>query len=355
MLLSEKEYTSIGGQAVLEGVMMRSPNAFVVAVRRKSGMIRLRCDQWWGFIHRVPWLKKPFLRGVLVLIETMMNGIVSLNYSANIAALDEEGGEKSDKKQSDSIGMATTLTLVFAFLLGIGLFVFLPHALTALLGKGLGQVWALEGGTFHLVDGLIKGIIFVGYIWLIGLFPDIQRVFAYHGAEHKSIATFEAGESLIVNNARKFSRIHPRCGTSFLFFLILVSIILFSAVFSTFTIAKGSPYLVRHVAAILFKIVLMFPIAGISYEIIKLAGARRNWRFLSWMAAPGLLLQRLTTREPSDEQLEVALASVKAVLELEEKFKLSKASGRVVTLKEVEINGVDAINVTNKTLKDFLE
>ncbi|HXH32450.1 MAG TPA: DUF1385 domain-containing protein [Bacteriovoracaceae bacterium] len=366
ILLLAKQYTSIGGQAVIEGVMMRSPNAFVVAVRKPDGSIRLRRDQWYGLTRKLNFLKKPFLRGILMLVETMANGIVSLNYSANIAMAEEEREKalkkgktvaefEASQKKKEKVDIATFLTMAVSFAFGIGLFVFVPHTLAFWLGDVLGQSWTLDSFAFHAVDGVIKAIIFVSYIWGISFMKDVRRVFQYHGAEHKSIATFEAGLDLTVANARKFSTLHPRCGTSFIFFLILISIVMFSAVFSFVPIGVNLPPILRHIVAVLFKVVLMFPVAGISYELIKTAGKCSDKWWARAMSAPGMLLQKLTTKEPDDQQLEVALSSIKAVLFLEEKYNLKDAKSRVLELEEIDIRNIQEIETTNSSLKEFLE
>lgn len=365
-ILLAKQYTSIGGQAVIEGVMMRSPNAFVVAVRKPDGTIRLRRDQWYGLSKKLNFLKKPFLRGVLMLIETMANGLVSLNYSANIAMAEEERakalkkGKTSEEfdaaqKKKEKVSIMTFLTMAVSFTFGIGLFVFLPHMVAFGIGDLLGQNWTLDSFAFHAVDGVVKAIIFVSYIWGISFMKDVYRVFQYHGAEHKSIATFEAGLELTVENARKFTTLHPRCGTSFVFFLILISIIMFSAVFTIIPIGTNLPPILRHVVAVLFKVVLMLPVAGISYELIKTSGKCSDKWWAKVMAAPGLLLQKLTTKEPDDQQLEVALSSIKAVLYLEEKFNLKDAKQKVMQLEEIDIQKLSEIESSNSTLKEFLE
>lgn len=365
-ILLAKQYTSIGGQAVIEGVMMRSPNAFVVAVRKPDGSIRLRRDQWYGLSKKLDFMKKPFLRGVLMLIETMANGIVSLNYSANIAMAEEEKEKalkkgktveefEAGQKKKEKVDIATFLTMAVSFAFGIGLFVFVPHATAFWIGDLLGQSWTLDSFAFHAVDGVIKAIIFISYIWGISFMKDVYRVFQYHGAEHKSIATFEAGLELTVDNARKFTTLHPRCGTSFVFFLILISIILFSAVFTIIPVGTGLPPILRHVVAVLFKVVLMLPVAGISYELIKFSGKCSDQWWAKAMAAPGMLLQKLTTKEPDDQQLEVALSSIKAVLYLEEKFNLKDAKTRVLQLEEVDIKHLTDIEATNSGLNNFLE
>ncbi|MBY0518616.1 MAG: DUF1385 domain-containing protein [Bacteriovoracaceae bacterium] len=365
-LLVSKQYAAIGGQAVIEGVMMRSPNAFVVAVRTPDGSIRLRRDQWFGLNKKFAFLRKPFLRGVLMLVETMANGIVSLNYSANVSMDAElkakaikkgktEEQYEAEKKKSEKVDLATFLTMAVSLGFGIGLFVFVPHALTAYLGDLLGQDWGLNSFAFHTVDGIIKASIFILYIWIIGFMPDVRRVFQYHGAEHKSISTFEAELPLTVENARKFTTQHPRCGTSFLFFLILVSIILFSVVFTVIPVGVGLHPILRHAMAAAFKVILMLPVAGVSYELIKAAGKCSTAWWARAMSAPGMLLQKLTTREPEDAQLEVALASIKAVLYLEEKYDLKAADKRVLSVEEIDLRALTEIEDTNSHLKDFLE
>lgn len=366
ILLVSKQYASIGGQAVIEGVMMRSPNAFVVAVRKPDGSIRLRRDQWYGLSNKLSFFKKPFMRGVLVLVETMANGVVSLNYSANIA-MDEEnkknalskGISESDyeknKKSKEKVGFETFISIAFSFAFGIGLFVFLPHALTALIEKYSGAKWDLQSFQFHAIDGTIKAFIFLTYIWLISFLPDIKKVFQYHGAEHKSISTFEAGEELTIANAKKFGTFHPRCGTTFIFFLMFVSIILFAVIFALVPVGAHAPVLLKHLYAMLFKVALTLPIAGISYELIKFVGKDPNSQLGKIMSYPGKLLQKLTTNEPDDSQLEVALASIKAVLFLEEKYNLKEASSKKITVDEIDFSSLADIESSNFKLKDFLE
>jgi uncharacterized protein YqhQ len=365
-LLFANQYTSIGGQAVIEGVMMRSPNAFVVAVRKPDGTIRLRRDQWYGISQKFNFLKKPFLRGIVMLFEAMANGIVSLNYSANIAMVEEMNAKalkngktaeeyEAEKKQKEKIDWATFLTIVTSLTFGMGLFVFVPHAATEGLNQWFSFQWNLDGFFFHFIDGIIKACVFILYIWLIGFIPDIRRVFQYHGAEHKSISTFEAGEELEVKNAMKFSTLHPRCGTSFIFFLLFISIIIFSFLFTIIPIGTNLPTIPKHLVAIVVKIGFMIPIAGISYEIIKFAGKNSKNPICKFLSFPGMMLQKLTTKEPDETQLEVALASIKAVLFLEEKYKLKEATERVLSLEEIDIYEIESIKSTNTSLHDFLE
>jgi uncharacterized protein YqhQ len=365
-LLLSKQYASIGGQAVIEGVMMRSPNAFVVAVRKPDGSIRLRRDQWFGLSKKLAVFKKPFLRGVLVLVETMANGVVSLNYSANIA-MDEENKKaalskglsveqyEEQKKSKEKVSFETFVSIAFSFVFGIGLFVFLPHALTALIEKLSGAKWDLQSWQFHAVDGTIKAFIFLSYIYLISFLPDIKKVFQYHGAEHKSISTFEAGEELTIENAKKYPTFHPRCGTTFIFFLMFVSIILFAIIFAIVPIGAKAPVVLKHIYAMLFKVALTFPIAGISYELIKFVGKDPNSKLGYVLSYPGRLLQRLTTKEPEDSQLEVALASIKAVLFLEEKYNLKSAESKTITVDEIDFAHLSDIESSNLKLKDFIE
>lgn len=361
-----KQYTSIGGQAVIEGVMMRSPNAFVVAVRNPDGTIRLRRDQWFGLSQKWNFLRKPFFRGVITLVEAMANGIVSLNYSANIAMDEEERAKaikngkteeeyEAGKKKKEKIDIQTFLTIGTSFLFGMALFVFVPHAATEGLNHLFKLNWDLDGFLFHFVDGSIKACIFILYIWIIGFIPDIKRVFQYHGAEHKSISTFEAGEELNVENAKKHTTLHPRCGTSFIFFLLFISIILFSVLFTILPVGQGLPKIPKHLLAIVVKIGFMLPVAGIAFEIIKFAGKYQNNILCKSLSMPGMMLQKLTTKEPDDKQLEVALASIKAVLSLEEKYNLKEVKEKVLSLEEVDIKELSDIESSNSSLNDFLE
>lgn len=343
-----RQYTSIGGQAVMEGVMMRSPHAFVVAVRRPDGKIVLRRDQWFGVQKKFPFLARPFLRGAVMVFEAMANGIVALNFSANVV-------EENKKKKTEKIDWTTFITILTSVAFGLLLFVFLPHYITTLLAKLFDASWDLDSLTFHLVDGGIKALFFVSYIFIIGQLPDIRRVFQYHGAEHKSIYTFEHDEDLNIANAKKHTTLHPRCGTSFVFFLIFISIILFSVIFSLYPVGAGLPPMLRHLAAILFKMFLMLPIAGISYEIIRYSGKHPHNPICKFFTTPGLLLQRLTTKEPDEKQLEIGLASIKAALYLEEKYGLKNAEARIITRDEVVIDSLEDMEQTKSKLKEFLE
>lgn len=366
LLALAKQYASIGGQAVIEGVMMRSPNAFVVAIRKPDGAVRLRKDQWFGVQKKSPIFKRPIFRGVVTLFEAMANGLVSLNYSANVAMKEELKKEalsagkdleelKSDMGKSEALDWATFAAMGFSLMCGVALFVFAPHATTAGLNNWLDLGLDLDGIGFHLLDGLIKACIFVSYIFAIGFVPDIKRVFQYHGAEHKAISTFEAGEELTVENSRKYSTRHPRCGTSFIFLLLCVSIVFFSAIFSVLPFDENSPELVKHIKAVGLKVLMMFPIAGTAYEVIRFLGSRKKSALTKAMNWPGMMLQDLTTREPDDEQLEVALCSIKAALELEESKNLRDASEKICELEELDIESIEDIAWQRVELKNYLE
>ena len=301
---------SIGGQAVIEGVMMRAPNALAIAVRKPSGEVVVKEDVWRSLSRRLKFLKWPVIRGSVVLIETLINGFQALSFSANQAL--EEG--KGEEKLS-----SWTLSLVMAAAFGIGIlfFVVLPHYLTGFLGYFIDREFRVESLSFHLVDGLIKVFFLVGYIYLISLLKDIQRIFQYHGAEHKSIYAYEAGEELTVSNAKRHSTLHPRCGTAFLLIVLIVSIVFFAAFFPFLpkfpSLGKGLTNLIY----VGIKLPLLFPIAGLAYEVIKLSGKKPNHPVLKMVLAPGLWLQRLTTREPTDDQIEIALRALQGALKIE--------------------------------------
>jgi uncharacterized protein YqhQ len=306
--MSTVERPKVGGQAVIEGVMMRTESALTVSVRKADGTIKTKEEYITPLSQRYPFLKKPVLRGVVVLFESLAHGISALTFSANEAA------EGETQETLSSWAMAATIIVSLA--LGVALFVVLPHFLTVLIGKGLAIPMDVDTISFHIVDGIIKVSVFLLYIIGISLMPDIRRVFMYHGAEHKSIFAFEAGEELTVKNARKYSTLHPRCGTSFIIAVLLISIFIFAAVFPFIPKFPGVPGLLRNLIYVLIKIPLLLPIAGISYEFIRLAGDRTDSRVIAALSLPGIWLQKLTTREPSDDQIEVALAALSRSVEL---------------------------------------
>jgi uncharacterized protein YqhQ len=294
----------VGGQAVIEGIMMRAPRTFTVVVRRPDGGLSVREDRWHSPMERYPLLKKPFLRGCIVLYEAMYNGIQALTYSAQEAV-----GEEEEKLSP----WAVTGTIALAFGGAILLFVVIPHLATLGVGALLGSDLGVRSVWFHVIDGVIKVSMFIGYIVLIAFMNEIRRVFQYHGAEHKSIHAYEKGEELTVENARKHPTLHPRCGTAFILLVLMFSIFLFTLVFPFVPNDVIGNRIVTNVFFILVKILLLLPIAGCSYEIIRL-GERVDNRALNLLLKPGLWLQKLTTREPTDDQIEVALTALKKTL-----------------------------------------
>ena len=307
----------IGGQAVLEGVMMRGPQSFTVVVRRPDGTLAVKEDLWRSWYTRWRFTRLPFVRGGLVLVETLINGIQALNFSATQAMPQE------DDETSGISTWAIGLTLVFALGLGITVFVVLPHVLTIILGK-LGPFrYDVSSFWFHLVDSVIKVLLFVAYLLGISWLPDIRRVFQYHGAEHKSIHAYEAGEELTVANASKYSVLHPRCGTAFLLVVMVLSILLFTWIIPWLPLPITWTAWLRHFVIVIIKIGLMMPIAGIAYEFIKWTGKHRTNPWVAGLSRPGLWLQRLTTREPSPDQLEVAIQALTRAIALEHEKELA--------------------------------
>ncbi|MDO4920424.1 MAG: DUF1385 domain-containing protein [Phascolarctobacterium sp.] len=283
---------NVGGQAVIEGVMMRGTDKVAVAVRQPNGEIVVDVNPVNSLRDKYPILKKPLLRGVIALFESLYDGMKALAYSAQVSGDEDE----------QLTGKEMAITIATSVALAIGLFIVIPtwsmrflHALTD------------DPMLLNLAEGVLRMVIFLSYIAGISSMKDIQRVFQYHGAEHKTIYTYEAGLPLVVENVRPFSTLHPRCGTNFLMIVMLISMFIFTFL--------GWPSLLERIAS---RIVLMPVIAGVSYELIRFAGAHADNRLVHMAIMPGLLLQKLTTRQPDDSQIEVAIASLKAVLPPEE-------------------------------------
>lgn len=287
------EKINVGGQAVIEGVMMRAPRALAIAVRRPTGEIAVKKEEVAPLSERYPVVKLPIVRGAVALFASLVTGIKALNFSANEAMVDEEGQE-----ELSPWAMAGTMAVAFGF--GILFFFIFPLYLTKLLTPLIGS----SNLVFNLVDGMIRVTVFLLYIVSISRMGDIQRVFQYHGAEHKCIFAFEAEEPLTVENVRKHSRLHPRCGTSFLLIVMVVSILVFSLV------PKLWPFYLKAGS----RVVLLPLIAGISYELLRWSARNDRHPLVRLVIAPGLALQRLTTREPDDSQLEVAIRSMEEAL-----------------------------------------
>jgi uncharacterized protein YqhQ len=308
----------VGGQAVIEGVMMRSPRSFAVVCRRPSGEIVIKEAAWQPLWAGLRFLRWPILRGSVMLVESLMNGLSALSFAARQQTITAPSGpvarslgaRAADPEDEGMSKAATYGMLTVSLLFGLALFVGVPHLLAWLLGTLLG--FDSTSFVFHLVDGVIKLALLIGYMAAISRLPDVRRVFEYHGAEHKSIATYEAGLPLTVDNARAQSRFHPRCGTSFLLIVVGVSVVLFAVLLRG---QLSSVPLVDNLLKILLKLPLMLPVAGLAYELLKLSGARFETQ--AWaraVAAPGLWLQKITTREPDDGQLEIALISIRKTL-----------------------------------------
>ena len=290
--MAEQPNFAYGGQAVIEGVMIRGRNHFSLAVRRGDGSITHAHEPlntlFTGRIRRV-----PILRGGAVLIETLLLGVKALHRSANMAMLDQTGD--SDEEMS---GWAMGVTLGVSLVLGIGIFFILPLLLVKLLDSSIASDLLS-----NVIEGFLRLAILLGYVWGIGFIKDIRRVYAYHGAEHMAVHAHEAGLPLNVANVRKFGTPHPRCGTAFLLTVVLVSIVIFAFL--------GRPDFEWRV---LSRIALLPVIAGISYEIIRFSGAHQKWSIAQAVAWPGLLLQRLTTRQPDDAQIEVAITAMESAI-----------------------------------------
>ncbi|HEX5715066.1 MAG TPA: DUF1385 domain-containing protein [Thermoanaerobaculia bacterium] len=295
----------IGGQALIEGVLMRSPGAYGIAVRRPDGSLALQRAKVSSIAKRWPVLKLPILRGVAVLFQSLFLGIQALNFSALEAGIEvpKEGDKPGGKPEKpDASKWAVAGSMAVGLGLGVVIFLLVPLWLTELAQTYVfGEMHSLA---FNLFDGLLRGIFFLAYIVAISRMDDIHRVFQYHGAEHKVVFAWESGRGLTVENARVQSRLHPRCGTSFLLFVLLVSIVLFAL------IPKSAPFLVKFGG----RLVLVPLIAGLSYEVLRLTAKRSSSPIFRLLVAPGLALQRITTQEPTDDMLEVAIVALQEAL-----------------------------------------
>jgi len=319
----------IGGQAVIEGVMMRTPRAYAVAVRRLDRTIEIKRESVKRLSEHCRIFSWLVIRGFAVLVQSLALGIKTLNYSVNVSIQDLEAQEaaeaeakaakngvqdkpKTEKKKSGSNTLPVVSSMIFGMAAAILLFILLPLGLTNLL-KGYFAVienWVI----FNLVDGVIRVLIFFAYLLAISKLKDIQRVFEYHGAEHKVVHTWEEGVEITVANARQRSTQHPRCGTSFLMFVMVVSILVFSLFkFPAFW------------AIFLSRVILIPVVSGLSYELIRLSAPRCKKGFFRLLVLPGLTLQRITAKEPSDDQLEVAICALNESLELEARESASAA------------------------------
>lgn len=294
--LVAKRDAPVGGQAVLEGVMMRGVTTWAVAVRRPDGEIDVTRETLEPWARRHAMLRWPVIRGIVALAESLKIGFTALGISANAQLSAEDGVEEEEIG-----GLAWGLTIAFSLALAIGLFFVIPVGLTSLFKDQLGSPVL-----FWLVEGLLRTVIFLGYIVAISRVKDLRRVFEFHGAEHKTISCYEAEDELVPARAKLYSRLHPRCGTSFLLIVMVLAIFVFAPI--------GLPAWYWLLASRILGVPL---IAGLSYEVIKWAGRNRDKAWVRGVMWPGLMLQNLTTREPDESQLEVAIASLKSVLEVE--------------------------------------
>lgn len=318
--MSHQEDIRYGGQAVIEGVMMRSPRFFAVACRRESKEIVVRQESVESVLKKLQWLNRPFFRGTLALIDAVVLGIKSLTFSANIAMedIDSTRTKKASSKDSCSRGSAAGresrksqsinditigATMVLGLGLGVAIFMVGPHLLVGLAERRIGNSLML-----NIAEGVVRIAIFVVYVAAISLMRDIRRVFEYHGAEHKVINTFEAGLDPTAENVSGYGTIHQRCGTSFILVVLVFSIVVYAF------LGWADLWYER----VVWRLTLLPVIAGLAYEVIRCAGRHKDSRVLNAVLSPGLWLQKLTTREPSDDQVEVALRALRAVLEKEQ-------------------------------------
>lgn len=295
-------YSGIGGQAVLEGVMMKNNDKYAVAVRKPNGEIEVDIQNYQGVFHGKRFKEFPFIRGIFNFVDSLMLGMKSLNFSASFYEEDEEesGLDKALNKitKGKAEELLTTIVTIFSMVLAVGIFIVLPYFISSHFTADV-----QNKSLIAIIEGAVRIAIFVLYVWGISFMKDIRRLYRYHGAEHKCINCLERGYALDVNTVKRCSRLHKRCGTSFMFFVLFVSIILF------FFIQVENP-----VYKVLLRIAMMPIVAGISYEIIRLAG-RSNNPIVWLLSLPGMLIQRMTTKEPDKEMIEVAIAAIEAVFD----------------------------------------
>ena len=299
----QTHYSGIGGQAVLEGVMMKNRDKYAVAVRKPNGEIDVEVEEYKGVCGDKKFAKLPFIRGVFAFIDSLILGLTVTTYSASFYEEEDEKPSKTEEKLEKLLGnkaddIMMTFTVILSVIIAVALFMLLPLFLSDLLGK-----YIRNASVIAIIEGMIRILIFIAYIAGISLMKDIKRLYMYHGAEHKCINCIEKGRPLTVKDVKRSSRQHKRCGTSFLLFVVLVSVIVF------FFIRVDN-----MVLKLVLRIALVPVIAGISYEIIRLAGRSDNI-VVRIISAPGLWMQKLTTKEPDEDMIEVAIASVEAVFD----------------------------------------
>ncbi|MCX6829558.1 MAG: DUF1385 domain-containing protein [candidate division Zixibacteria bacterium] len=307
---------SVGGQAVIEGVMMRSKDRVATAVRISTGEILVKSEESISLTKKYKILAWPVLRGIITFFEMLIIGIRTLNFSADIAVKEIEksealaNGQVYVPKERKSSNLVLIGTVIFALGLGILIFFFLPLAISSLLNVQRDAI------AFNLVAGGIRVLLFLLYVWGISQFREFRRVFQYHGAEHKSIYAYETGEELTIDNVARFSTFHPRCGTSFILIVALFAILIYSFTDSLYAVIVGVPPALAK--RFLMHFLLLPLVAGGAYELLKLSGKTRDNKITKLLIQPGLWLQRITTREPSPEQMEVAIVALETALGITE-------------------------------------
>ena len=310
----------VGGQAVIEGVMMRSPHRICTAVRKPDGEIVVKSQDFVSLTQRYKLLRLPIIRGLVSFVEMLVISIKTLNYSAEVAMSEgsASGGKeeerlqgKKENKRSDFLrSIYLVLTIVFAMALGVGIFFFLPLWFSEVLGV------RREALTFNLIAGLVRVILFIVYVWAISRIGEFKKIFQYHGAEHKSIYTFEAGKELTVENVKSFSTRHPRCGTSFILIVVVFAILVYSLSDTIYYLVAGVPPTLPKRFLLHFSLLPL--VAGVGYELLRLSGKTQNRKLVRFLSAPGLWIQSITTNEPTEDQMEVALVALKNALSDEE-------------------------------------
>ncbi len=303
---NDEKIMPVGGQAVIEGVMMRSPKRIATAIRRKSGEIEVKVDEFISLIQRKKYLNVPIVRGAITLIEVMVLGIKTLQWSADKAMEDLEKESSSKKKKQGMTTISAVLTVGLALVIGIGLFFILPLYLTT-------EIFNIEKEAllFNLVAGLIRIAFFLIYVWGISNLKDVKRLFEYHGAEHKTIFAFEDKIYLSPENTQRYTTYHPRCGTSFLVMVMLISLLFFAFLDTLIMYFYGD---INFLIRLITHIPLIPIIGGLGFEAIKASARHTDRRFVQVMIYPGLALQRITTREPDSDQMEVAIQALIAAL-----------------------------------------
>lgn len=317
--MSQETRPYVGGQAVIEGVFMRAPRAVAVAVRTRQG-IQKKVERYEPFFQRYAFFRAPFMRGAFLMLESLYVGMKALSWSAEQAAADEESAEPAPaqppKPRSETREKALlTGTMALSMVAGLALFVALPHYVTDGISWLTGVPLPVEGAAFHLIDGVVKLAVFLTYLALIRRSEEIRRVFAYHGAEHKTIYAWEQKLDLTVEQVRLQPRFHPRCGTSFLIGVVCISILVFAAIFPLLPAVPVENRLLKNLVQVAIKVPLTVPIAALSYELLRFSARHYGNVFCRALASPGLLLQRLTTEEPDDAQIQVAIEALSAALE----------------------------------------